>query len=242
MLSDEQVEMWATRLVQAHRDKTRAAADLTPPGTAEDAFRIQAGVARAMGAVGGFKTGLAAGRCPNMAPLFADLILDSGATLAVADTIGIELEIGFRIVAPLPDLSDVSLARCLRPVAVIELCDTRLHGPGADAPLVKLADNQINAGLVVGSGGDWSGDDFGAVQASLYAGDTVVLNGATQVPDGSALGTFRAFVTAMNGHCGGLQPGHIVITGSLHPPVWLGAGTPLRGQIERVGSVSVTLT
>jgi 2-keto-4-pentenoate hydratase len=42
-------------------------------------------------------------------------------------------------------------------------------------------------------------------------------------------------------HCGGLQPGQIVITGSLHPLTYVLPGTSVVGHIEGLGDVSVQI-
>src|SRR6056297_3322388 len=64
--------------------------------------------------------------------------------------------------APMSDL-----VRVFRPRVVLELVDTRLTGAGHD-PMLKLADMQINDGLVIGSTpNDWDGGDFGPVEARL---------------------------------------------------------------------------
>lgn len=239
-------DFWADGIVQARQRSTPFAPTGPKPTDLADAYYIQSTVAAQMGPVGGFKTARKGDAPPIMAPIFADDIVPSGADVAMSELLGIELEVGFEIIGDCPEslatLSVPDLTQLLRPVAVIELVDARVKGPSADDPVVKLADNQINAGLAVGTfAPDWDGSDFGTLQARMQAGDDVILDGQATVPGGSALETFAALNRQIGGHCGGLKRGQIVITGSLHPLVYYPAGTKVAGWIEGIGTVSVNL-
>lgn len=245
-MTEASVDIWVRDLVTAHQTAQRLAPTGPAPSDATQVYDIQRRVAASLGPVGGFKTARKGDAPPIMAPLFASGILRSGAQVPVRDVMGIELEVGFEILRDRPaggwprDLSD--LVACLRPVAVIELVDTRIKGPLAEDPLAKLADNQINAGLVIGeTAPDWAGQDFGTPLARMKAGADVLLDGQGLVPGGSALETVAALAREIGDHCGGLKQGQIIITGSLHPLVYYPAGTHVEGWIEGIGSVSVTL-
>lgn len=236
---------WIEHIMTARATSERFIPEAVPVSPSE-AYAIQSGVVQRTGPVGGFKTALKGDAPPIMAPIFAQDFFASGAQVAVKDRLGVELEVGLRLVADCPtDLANLSLAdfaRLVEPVAVIELVDTRTEGPRAKDAIVKLADNQINAGLVVGDTlTAWSGDDIGAVDTKMTAGDTVILDGSTTVPGGSALATFAALARQIGAHCGGLKRGQIVITGSLHPLVYFPKGTLVQGRITGIGSVSVLL-
>ncbi|WP_108259540.1 hydratase [Mangrovicoccus ximenensis] len=232
----------AAALIAAHESGRRFVPDAAPADAAA-AYAVQAEVSRHFGAVGGFKTAQKPGADPIMAPIRADQLLASGAAVKVADKLGIELEIGFEILSPLPlGAAPAELARHVRPRPVIELVDTRLEGPLAADPLAKLADQQINAGLVLGEPlADWDGSDFGKLTGRLTAGDETVLDGGTEVPFGSALTTLSLLAEFIGGHCGGLQPGQVVITGSLCGLPYFPGGTPIRGRIDGLGEVAVDL-
>ena len=239
-------DIWIEGLVEARATSHRFAPSGSRPSSADQAYQIQAGVAQRVGEIGGFKAARKGGAPSIMAPIFAADIVPSGASVAVDDMLGIELEVGFQITQACPSnlasLSLSELGRLLRPVAVIELVDTRVTGPFAVDDIVKLADNQINAGLVLGSSvADWLGTDFGTATARMQAGADVVLEGEASMPGGSALGTFASLARQIGDHCGGLKRGQIVITGSLHPLVYYPKGTLVQGAIDGIGSVSVTL-
>jgi 2-keto-4-pentenoate hydratase len=246
MMADDLVDIWVDGLVAARATSGRFTPSVNKPSTRDETYQIQAGVAQRVGPVGGFKTARKGEAIPIMAPIFAADIVRSGAQVAVTDMVGIELEVGLEIVGDCPadpgSLTLAELSTLLRPVAVIELVDTRVQGPFAEDEFVKLTDNQINAGLVVGAAAtDWSGSDFGHVEARMQAGADILLDGQTSVLGGSALETFIGFARQIGDHCGGLQRGHIVITGSLHPLVYYPKGTLVEGWIDGIGSVSVTL-
>jgi 2-keto-4-pentenoate hydratase len=240
---------FADALIAAHRSGTRAAPFAPAPATLAEAYQVQsriiAGLAD-LGPVAGFKTARKSAAPPTMAPIRAAYCLPSGAEVTLGDEMGIELEVGWKIIAPLPDPAeagfDAALLRCIQPVPVIELVDTRLSGPRAEDPLAKLADFQINHGLIIGTPlANWEGRDFATVTARMQAGDTQLVDGPAEVPGGSALATLVALLGQIGTHCGGLQVGQIVITGSLHPLTYVRDTCEVRGQIDGLGSVSLTL-
>jgi 2-keto-4-pentenoate hydratase len=240
------VDELADALVTAHKSGLRHAPEGPTLTTIAEAYAVQAKIVRALGGVGGFKTGPASGEAPPMAPIPAPMTFASGARVAMIDRIALELEVGWKITAPLPALGavdfDVALMRAVRPVPVIELAATRLTGPFADDPLLKTADLQLNHALIVGAPlSDWDGDDFQTVTARLSANGADILNGEARVPGGSALGTLRGFVQHVEMHCGGLQVGQVVITGSLAPAEWICAAAKVHGKIIGLGDVHLTL-
>lgn len=213
----------------------------------QSAYRIQKAVAEDIGPVGGFKTGRkSVDEELIMAPIFSHRTRRSPAEFfrSELDLIGIELEVGFQIREPLPDPRSVSFTdmawRCVNPLAAIEIVDTRLQDHESADPAWKLADNQINAGLVFGKpANDMQIADLSRVTARLEAGGTVLFDGPSNVPGGNAFEIFCAFARQIEDHCGGLQPGHIVITGSVTGLCFIEAGQTVRGTIEGLGSVVV---
>jgi len=216
-----------------------------PELTADEAYQVQAEVARHIGPIGGFKV---ANKLNSriMAPIFQADVYNSALALEFpkGEEIGIELEIGLRINAPLPSLDtpdrESIVAQKLSAVAVIEIVRTRLSGDAS--PELKLADNQINGGLVVGAGVvDWQPEAVGEVEAFLSFSDKVVLDGRVAVPGGNAFGNFLVLEKMIGTHCGGLQPGQVVITGSLNGLPYVQGDVDIHGEIAGFGTVSVRL-
>ncbi len=212
----------------------------------EQAYRVQAGVARRFGPVGGFKVANKPDAPRIMAPIFAGDIGESPARIDVpaGEPVGIELEVGFRVEAPLPPLDlagrRAAVAKCLSAVAAIEIVRTRLADPAS--PAMKLADNQINGGLVLGAPvRDWQALPVGQVEAFLSLGADVVLDGKAAVPGGDAFDNFLVLEAMVGTHCGGLQPGQVVITGSLNGLPYVSADIAVRGRVAGLGAVSVEL-
>lgn len=212
----------------------------------EEAYAVQSAVVDETGPVGGFKVANKSIASRIMAPIFLKDIWRSPAFLDVpaCEAIGIELEVGFLIDAPLPprDAADrrARVADCLSALPVIEIVRTRLSGDVT--PELKLADNQINGGLVVGTPlKDWQSMNLGSVRARLSLGTEVVLEGEAQVPGGDAFENFLVLEEMIGSHCGGLKPDQIVITGSLNGLPYVQADLAVQGEITGLGAVSVDL-
>lgn len=215
------------------------------PQCLAEAYEIQQLVAQDIGPVGGFKVGRRPGQMEIMAPIFSKDIRTSPATFNrdEIDSIGIELEVGFLITSPLPDPGNeqfVARARmCVSAVPVLEIVDTRLSDAAAASPLLRLADNQMNGALVMGTPRvDWQDLQLDTVRTRLAFNSEVVLDGPVAVPGGDAFETFCFLAQTVGTHCGGLRPGHVVITGSLNGLPFVERGTTVRGWIEGLGDVA----
>lgn len=215
------------------------------PRNSAEAYDIQRLVAQATGPVGGFKTALRPGQPQIMAPIFQKDVRTSPAILGrhEIDRIGVELEVGFLVKSPLPDPDDEAFAtrarNCVWAVPVLEIVDTRLADLDSASPLLRLADNQINGALVVGTPcHEWQGFQLETVNARLTFGSQTVLDGPSSVPGGDAFETFCHLARMVGAHCGGLKPGHIVITGSLNGLPFIERGTAVHGWIEGLGEVA----
>lgn len=217
------------------------------PSEAQAAYRVQTLVTEQLGPVGAFKTARKRGVEEQIAaPIYSHSIKSSPAAFSSAeiDRIGIELEIGFRINQALPDPSDPDFEDLVRqrvsPVAVIEVCDTRLADLESATPLQKLADNQLNGGLVVGEPRDeWDGMDMSGVNAKLVFGTETVLDGPAAVPAGDAFKTLLGIARQLGNHCGGLLPGQYVITGSVNGLPFIERGVPVHARVEGLGELRV---
>lgn len=232
MLNLRLAERVAQMLEEAHASGLRRGAGPSDVPSYEEALEIQRRVLPALGAVSGFKVGAFRPGQPAMAPIPVARTFASGADVPVRDEIGIELEIGFEVLR-LPDTGMRSTPQAyFRPRIVLELCDQRLTGDSLD-PALKLADMQLNDGLVIGPAWpEWDGRDFGCLDARLRCGETTVVDGSVEVPGGSALANLWRLLDHIGDHCGGIDVGHVLITGSVSGLRWFPPGTDVHGVIE----------
>ncbi|MGP6089398.1 hydratase [Antarctobacter jejuensis] len=214
---------------------------IMPPShvpTYAEALAIQAAVQSTLGDVAGFKVGALPEGPPMLAPIPSLRVFDSEVPIPSPDMAGVELEIAFELMRP---LTDAPRADLFRPRLVMELVDTRFAGDNLD-PMQKMADMQLNDGLVLGPVLDhWDGSDFGTLQARMTGAGRVVLDGAAGVPGGSALANLRLCLDHLGDHCGGLQPGQHIITGSLCGLPWFPAGSTVQAQVECFGEITAPL-
>lgn len=244
----DRVQVLADRLIAARR--TGKSLQLAPgddgPETRDEVHRIQSIVQTAMGPVGAFKVGWfqPGDGEPFLAPIFAADLKPSPAAYSadLPRRFGIELEIAFRVVRPLPPVGapdfETQARASLEALPVIEIVDSRISDFEAAGPLWKLADNQLNTGVVMGPAmSDWSGLDTTGGRVRLTAGDRVIAEGRRETPGGDAYRNFCALARAVGDHCGGLQVGHVVITGSLMGLAWVDGPAQVVGEIAGLGRV-----
>ncbi len=210
----------------------------------ECAFAIQAGVTAQLGAVGAFKVARKTGQPTIMAPILANSLYASPADIAPSTfrLIGIELEVGFVVTGALPPADapdfDARARDAVAAIAAIEIVDTRLADYENADPLQRLADNQLNGGLILGTPvADWHHLNLDTPHATLRLNSDTVLDGAAPVPGGNAFAGFCELARMVGSHCGGLREGHVVITGSLNGMPFVEAGSSVSGHIEGLGTV-----
>jgi 2-keto-4-pentenoate hydratase len=212
-------------------------------------YAIQSVVMAKLGQVGGWKVGRWDAGSPLIyAPIRADLIRPAPDTRQPAECRlrGAELEVGFRIDAKLPTPGShdflPALAACVTPLAVFEIVDSRLAEPKSASKLWQLADFQLNAGLVYGAPltTPWQADDFAKPQVQLTADGTDIVTGPATLNTNTPFGMLADLVRDCGDHCGGVQPGQIVTTGSFTGLRFFDKGATLTGRIANLPPVSVT--
>ncbi|QDO98420.1 hypothetical protein FNB15_14555 [Ferrovibrio terrae] len=212
-------------------------------------YAIQSGVMAKLGEVGGWKVGRwDAGSPLFYAPISADLIRPAPDTRQPEECRlrGAELEVAFRIDAKLPSPGShdflPALAACVTPMAVFEIVDSRLADPKSASKLWNLADVQLNAGLVCGTPLEmsWQPEDFSHPQVQLTADGADVVAGPAMLNTSTPFGMLADLVRSCGAHCGGVQPGQIVTTGSFTGLRFFAKGTQLTGCIANLPPVSVS--
>ncbi|MEN3793625.1 fumarylacetoacetate hydrolase family protein [Fulvimarina sp. MAC3] len=242
---------FAEKLIDARRSGvrlSRAQAELLGAGfgTAK-AHAVQSLVCDAFGPAGGFKTGRKVESDPVLvAPVYKDVLRPSGAeyTSSEIKSCGIELEIAFRLDRPLPDFNTADFAAkaraCVTALPVIEIVDSRIEDFRSLPDALKLADNQVNGGLVWGEPQADSDPDLIEPIVSLRFNGETVVSGPQKVPGGDAFEIFLAFAKTIGPHLGGFNPGQIVTTGTLTGLLFVEPGTVIEGHVDGLGSASMT--
>jgi 2-keto-4-pentenoate hydratase len=251
MTRDPLIDAIVEALLTARRDRAPLSAVARPDGPVDltAAYAVQTGVAAALGPVGAFKIGRkTADADPIMAPIFAADVRPSGAVFPASECRmrGVELEIAFRVEAPIPEVGapdfEARLRDCVSALPVIEVVDSRLDDPDAAGDLWKLADNQINCGLVLGRPlRDWRGLDLRQRRASFRFDGVVDCEGLMPVPGGDAFASFARFARLVGDHCGGLRVGSVVTTGALTGMRFCSPGARVVGEIDGLGAVEATV-
>ena len=214
-----------------------------------DAYAVQERVARELGPVGAWKVGAASPAAePVRAPILAATIHASPVTVPAAGfhVIGIEAEIAYRLGADLPPrerpYTSAEVAAAVEGMLpAIELVDTRLADHAAAPPLWKLADNQINGGLVTGPlATAWRRFDPVSQPVRLEIEDTVVAEGRGGNTAGDPFRLLVWLANHLGSQGGGLRRGEVVTTGSLTGLRFVAPGARVRATLEGLGQVAVT--
>ena len=247
-MTDQQIDALAGALVAARRPGAAPVATPdVPPATQDEAYRVQDAVLARLGPAAGWKVGAASNSAdPSCAPILSGGVGFAGRhPVIVPSRAGVEIEIAFRIARTFPaslaaPTRDAVLAAIGSAHVVIETCARRVADKSATAPpLLLLADNIQNHGLVIGPLVEgWRALDGDKLTARMTA-------------DGRLLGETTGGHTAKDllrllvwqvGHCvtrrGGLPAGTIVTTGAwtgmhmVDAPARIVAEFPALGRIE----------
>lgn len=160
--------------------------------------------------------------------------------------VGVEVELAVRLARPLAPGCSAAEARAAvgEVLAAIEICDVRAEAWPTLPPLFRLADQQMNGWLILGSGvaDGWS-DGYAAGEVVM------TVNGAEQLRARAAhpLGDPLYLLPWLAGHAagqyaGGLQAGDIVTTGT-----WTGLyaarpGDRIHAAFEGIGEVALSIS
>lgn len=225
--------------------------DATPqsaPADAAQAYAVQAGVTQALQAtVGAWKVGGPLTGQPAMAPIFsADLHQSPLRISAREGRMGVECEIAFRLGKDLAAGRTHDRASVLQAVdavlPVIELVDARLNDFEDAPPLWKLADNQVNEGLLVGT--------QAAVEPAFWEDASIRMSVDGDVrkeakgpnPGGDSLDLLVWLANHVGTHCAGLRAGQIVTTGSYSGLDMIAVGQTVEADYGPLGSLRLDVT
>nr|WP_067287241.1 fumarylacetoacetate hydrolase family protein [Marinobacterium profundum] len=252
-LTQPQVEQAAELFLQAYRSGQQidALPDALCPQSKADAYAIQAIVSGELCSTGirTWKVG-----APNLdtepyaAPIF-ESVVSASPTIIPAEKlhmIGMEVELCYRFNTDLPTRAKAysveEVAAAIEGVYVaIEVVDTRIKQWQTCAELWKLADNQINAALIIGSGvQDWRGLDPAKLAGELVVNGEVLVRGEGAHSVGDPMHLVHWTVNHLAGRTGGFRKGDVVTTGSWTGMVFVEPGAEVVGRFEGVGEARVS--
>lgn len=185
---------------------------------------------------------------PALGAIFSDNLKSSGARIKAEDYIklGIEAELAFRAS---PDIVNVrseihreqaeSLISSFAPA--FELIDNRFIDLAGASGADRISDDYLQAGCVLGEERVISTDTFAmCINGTLSHNDLVISGCRTEIE----LDAFDAFVSAVNILMGlgiYLQPGQILLTGSLHKPIFIESKGLYCARLGSIGGVEVNI-
>lgn len=183
---------------------------------------------------------------PVAGAIMASGVLRSPAAMKFADFIkpGVECEVCMRLKSPLPGKPG-KVDRAAAAAAVGEMCpaievvDNR-YGDFAKigAPTI-IADDVFQAGVILGQWtGAWSELDLLDCVGTISVDGVTKLEGRGQDVMGHPLESLAWLANLLGGRGERLEPGQIVMTGSLTLPYWANRGEKLQARIDGLGAVS----
>ncbi len=157
--------------------------------------------------------------------------------------IGVETEIAMVLRAPLegPVTADAA-ARAVGAIhPAIELVDDRYGGDyGTLGVPAIIADFAFHAGFVLGEAvAGWEKIELGAVRGTTRVNGTVAGEGMGRDVMGHPLTSLAWLANRLAEMGARLEPGEVVMTGSLPLPYWAKAGDRIESEIERLGKVTL---
>ena len=177
--------------------------------------------------------------------------IGDGTTIRSADyvRIGIECEMAFVLGAPLGGgNAPVDVAAAGSAVAslhpAIELVDDRYGGSYREFGVPTIvADNAFHAGFVLGPAVPvWDRLDLGALRGVTRANGSVKFEGRGADVQGHPLASLAWMANRLTALGRRIEPGHIVLTGSLPVVYWTNPGEAVEIEIDRLGVLRLDVT
>ncbi len=214
------------------------------PRDVAESYAIQDAVAASLGPIEGWKVGAGGPEeTPACAPLLAGSILASPTRLDPAhySLRGMEAEIAFRFASGLPPReNEYSRSEVIEAIesafVAIEVCECRFRDRSVLDPLSKLADNSLNAALVIGA--PWNGwPDLAIDRQSvrLSFDDSVVAEKFGGNTSGNLIRLLVWLANHLNRRGQGIQRGQVVTTGSWTGLIPAGPARRIAAEFKDIG-------
>ncbi|WP_296249498.1 2-keto-4-pentenoate hydratase [Pseudomonas sp. UBA4194] len=243
------VEQVAARLLRARRDGQRQSTEGLRLDSEAQAYEVQARVAAAMGwfaraPARAWKLGGAPGGLVSAAGVPADAVHTSGWQIPPGHChcVGIEGEVFARLSRDLDEHTDLASAYAAIDTWMcgIELCDTRwVDGDRAD-PLLRLADQQLNRGLIVGEAVSLaSRPHWFAQTVQLTVDGESVASGIGSHPFTDPLSSLPWLARHAAASGNPLRAGDLIATGSWTGIHWVPVGARVEVVFAGLGAVQV---
>jgi 2-keto-4-pentenoate hydratase len=178
---------------------------------------------------------------PIAGRLFADTLCPPGAVIDFARTCDarVEGEILIEIGSvPAPTFDDAQLLGSIATIrTAIEIADSRITGWPSEAP-AAIADNACCGWVIVGEPHDASAFDLAEIALQMTADYAVVAEGKGSNCLGNPLNVYRWFVGKAAQLGWSIEPGQMLLTGAIAPPVRAAAGTRYEASLTGLGAVN----
>lgn len=244
------IEKAARRLVDVRRGEASPfhPVEAEGPGDLVEAYAVQTRVQEIVGAnTGAWKVGGPLSGQPMMAPIFVQDVMTTPVSLDSWQPVGIECEIAFVLATDLPSraksYSSTEVEAAIEAVLpVVETVTARLNG-FMNAPVYwKLADNQVNGGLVLGpKHKNFTAAMWQQASVRLLANGREIKRGVGANPGGDSLGLLTWLANHIGDHAGGLKAGQVVTTGSYTGLDMFEPGTAIEADFGQLGRIEITI-
>jgi len=184
---------------------------------------------------------------PDYGPVLSSFVIADGAAVAAGAFIAPRIEAEIAVVLDRrlagPRCTPLEVAQAVRGyVAAVEIVDSRIADwkiklPDTVADLASCGAVALSPRLV--PPGDF---DPSLLGMALRRKGHLVATGAGAAALGGPLSAVAWLVETLHPLGAWLEPGHLVMTGSLHASVPLAAGDVFRAEFDRLGPVTVRVT
>lgn len=250
-MNSDQIDQAAQLFADARRARGTFAVlpDALQPTTFAEGHAIQDATVLVLGeTVGGWKVGFDKSGEITRAPIFKDVIFQSGVSIPQSriPLRGIEAEIAFRFMRDIParnsDYTRAEVEDAVECFAAIELLNSRYAEPAKRSQLEKLADCITQGGLVCASPrSDWRSVDFSKLEIVLTVDGKEIVRNTGSHPTGDPVPPMVALVNALQ-KTQPIKAGQIVTTGTWSGVNYVGPTSKVTAQFSGFAPATYTFT